>query len=136
MVALIDEHRQSQGVGPICAALPIAPSTYYEHKAEEVDQDRRSPRQKRDVTLREEIKRVWESNFSVYGLRKIWRQLRRDGHTVARCTVERLMRQIGLRGVVRGKVKRTTIASHRIATSAHWTSYGGISTRIGPTNSG
>lgn len=111
MVAFIDEHRETMGVEPICSALPIAPSTYYENKAIAADPERGSPRRKRDATLREEIKRVWESNLSVYGPRKVWRQLKREGHRVARCTIERLMGQMGLRGVVRGKTKRTTVAS-------------------------
>ena len=75
MVAFIDTHREEQGVESICSALPIAPSTYYEHKAEQADSERCSPRRKRDATLREEITRVWESNLSVYGPRKVWRQL-------------------------------------------------------------
>ena len=111
MVAFIDEHREEQGVAPICAALPIAPSTYYEHKAIAADPERGSPRRKRDATLREEIRHVWKSNLSVYGPRKVWRQLKREGHRVARCTIERLMGQMGLRGVVREKTKCTTIAS-------------------------
>ena len=111
MVAFIDEHRVEQGVEPICSTLPIAPSTYYEHKAQRADPAKRSPRQKRDASLQEKIKRVWESNFCVYGVRKVWHQLKRDGETVARCTIERLMRKMGLQGVVRGKTKRTTIAS-------------------------
>jgi len=111
MVAFIDEHREEQGVESICAVLPIAPSTYYEQKAIAADPERGSPRRKRDTTLREEIRRVWESNLSVYGPRKVWRQLKREGHRVARCTIERLMGQMGLRGVVRGKSKRTTVAS-------------------------
>jgi transposase InsO family protein len=111
MVAFIDEHRDGQGVESICKALPIAPSTYYEHKAQDADPDRRSPRRQRDTTLREAIKRVWEDNFSVYGVRKIWHQLKREGYDIARCTVERLMRDMGIHGVVRGKKKRTTIAA-------------------------
>jgi len=111
IVAFIDEHREDKGVESICSALPIAPSTYYECKAQAADPERRSLRRKRDATLREEIKRVWESNFSVYGPRKVWRQLKREGHRVARCTIERLMGQMGLRGVVRGKTKRTTVAA-------------------------
>jgi transposase InsO family protein len=111
MVAFIDEHRDGQGVESICKALPIAPSTYYEHKAQDADPDRRSPRRQRDTTLREAIKRVWEDNFSVYGVRKIWHQLKREGYDIARCTVERLMHDMGIHGVVRGKKKRTTIAA-------------------------
>ena len=113
MVAFIDEHREDQGVESICKALPIAPSTYYEKESQQANQERRSTRQKRDTNLQEAIRRVWDSNSSVYRARKVWHQLRRDGYEVARCTVERLMHQMGLRGVVRGKKKRTTIASDK-----------------------
>jgi len=113
MVAFIDEHRDGQGVESICKTLPIAPSTYYEQKAKRADPMKRSSRQKRDATLRDAIKRVWEVNYSVYGVRKVWHQLKREGYEVARCTVERLMHQMGLQGVVRGKKKRTTIASDK-----------------------
>jgi len=112
-VAFIDEHRASLGVEPVCRAMQIAPSTYYEHKAIKADTDRRSPRQKRDDTLRQDIQRVWDENFQAYGARKVWHELVREGVAVARCTVERLMRSMGLQGVVRGKVKRTTISSDR-----------------------
>lgn len=112
-VAFIDEHRASLGVEPVCQAMQIAPSTYYEHKAIQADPDRRSPRQKRDDTLRQDIQRVWDENFQAYGARKVWHELVREGVAVARCTVERLMRSMGLQGVVRGKVKRTTISSDR-----------------------
>jgi len=113
MVAFIDEHRDGQGVESICKTLPIAPSTYYEQKAKSADLMKRSPRQKRDAMLRDAIKSVWEANYSVYGARKVWHQLKREGYEVARCTVERLMRQMGLQGVVRGKKKRTTIPSDK-----------------------
>ena len=90
--------------------LPIAPSTYYEQKARETDPSRLPERAVRDTELREQIERVWKENFGVYGVRKVWRQLKREGIDVARCTVERLMRQMGLRGAIRGrKYKRTTI---------------------------
>jgi len=111
MVAFIDEHRQGQGVEPICKELPIAPSTYFAHKAAQADPTKVSPRRRRDESLRTEIRRVWEDNFKVYGARKVWRQLLREGHRIARCNIERLMRQMGLSGVVRGKVKRTTVPS-------------------------
>lgn len=111
MVAFIDEHREEQGVKSICSSLPIAPLTYYEHKAQFVDPERRSPRRKRDATLQEEIKRVWETNFSAYGPRKIWPQIKHKGYRFGPGTVERLMRQMGLRGVVRGMLRRTMIAS-------------------------
>jgi putative transposase len=97
MVAFIDEHRAVYGVEPICKVLPIAPSTYYEHRARSRDPDRRSGRAKRDEALRVEIQRVWKENFAVYGAEKVWRQLRREGRDVARCTVERLMRARGSR---------------------------------------
>ena len=109
MVSYIDDHREVYGVEPICRVLPIAPSTYFEHKAKQADPSRRSARAKRDETLRVEIRRVWEENFRVYGLRKTWRQMKREGTAVARCTVERLMREMGLQGVVRGRKARTTI---------------------------
>jgi len=109
MIAYIDDHKDRYGVEPICAVLPIAPSTYYEHKAREADPERRPPRVKRDQVLSGEVRRVWEENFQVYGARKVWRQLNREGIPAARCTVERLMRSQGLRGVVRGRRCRTTI---------------------------
>ena len=110
MVSFIDTHRQCHGVEPICAVLPIAPSTYYEQKARQLDVRRLPLRAKRDAFLRQEIRRVWEANFQVYGARKIWRQLNREAIGVARCTVERLMRDMGLQGAVRGKKFKTTIA--------------------------
>ncbi len=109
MTAFIDDHRDAYGVEPICSVLPIAPSTYYEQKARQVDSSRLSPRAKRDAALRVEIERVWNENRQVYGARKVWLQLHREGFAVARCTVERLMSQMGLRGIVRGKKIRTTI---------------------------
>lgn len=110
MVGFIDDHRAEYGVEPICSVLPIAPSTYYEQKAQQTDLSRRSDRALCDLALREDIERVWKENFGVYGVRKVWRQLRREGHTVARCTVERLMCEMGLSGAVRGKrFKRTTV---------------------------
>lgn len=109
MVAFIDRHREKYGVEPICAVLPIAPSTYYAHKAREADPTLRSERAQRDEHLRGEIRRVWNANLEVYGARKVWRQLNREGTAVARCTVERLMSEIGLKGAVRGRRFRTTI---------------------------
>lgn len=102
MVAFIDQHRDSFGVESICKQLPIAPSTYYEQKAREVDASRLPERRKRDAALLEEVKRVHEGSGRRYGARKVWRELLRQGVKVARCTVERLMRQAGLRGVSRG----------------------------------
>ncbi len=109
MVSFIDAHREDHGVEPICRVLPIAPSTYFEHKARQADPGRLSARAKRDARLRDHIRRVWQENFGVYGVRKVWRQLKREGVDVARCTVERLMREMGLRGVVRGRTFKTTI---------------------------
>ena len=109
MVSFIDDHRETCGVEPICRMLPIAPSTYYEHKAREADPERRPPRAKRDAVLRDHIRRVWDDNFQVYGVRKVWRQLHREDIAVARCTVERLMRDTGLQGAVRGRKFKTTI---------------------------
>ncbi len=91
--------------------LPIAPSTYYARKACVADPEKRSKCATRDEALKKHIQRVWDANFSVYGVRKVWRQLLREGTKVARCTVERLMRSRGLCGAVRGKTKRTTVAS-------------------------
>ena len=85
MTAFVDDHRQTYGVEPICAELPIAPSTYYEHKRREREPERRSARCWRDGELKLQIRRVWESNFGVYGARKVWRQLHREGIGVARC---------------------------------------------------
>jgi len=112
MVSFIDEHRDEYGVEPICAQLPIAPSTYYEHKAREADPGRLPPRVRRDRELSDEIQRVWDENFCVYGARKVWRQLNREQFAVARCTVERLMRILGLQGVVRGQTCRTTVSDN------------------------
>jgi len=109
MVSFIDAHRDAYGVEPICAQLPIAPSTYYEHKAREADPGRLPPRAHRDRTLMPEIRRVWDENLQVYGAHKVWRQLNREQIPVARCTVERLMGILGLQGAVRGKAWRTTI---------------------------
>jgi putative transposase len=110
MKAFIDAHRDIYGVEPICKVLPIAPSTYYAHAARQADLRRRSARAQRDEMLSHEIERVWNENFRVYGVRKVWRQLRREDFEVARCTVQRLMRRLGLRGVIRGKMVRTTVS--------------------------
>ncbi len=111
MVSFIDEHRVLYGVEPICAVLPIAPATYYAHRSRAQNPDLRSERARRDEELRAKIRRVYEENFSVYGAEKVWRQLKREGVDVARCTVERLMRVMGLRGAVRGRAyKVTTVA--------------------------
>ena len=110
MIAFIDDHRQAYGVEPICKVLPIAPSTYHAHIARRADPSRLPDRVRRDAHLKVEIRRVFAENFHVYGVRKVWRQLRREGVTAARCTVARLMRNMGLRGTVRGKPLRTTIS--------------------------
>lgn len=104
----IDEHRDVFGVGPICEGLPIAPSTYYERKAVERDPDLASDRVKQDHEDSREIKRVFDASGGRYGARKVWHTLRREGHDIARCTVERLMKAMGLQGVVRGKTVITT----------------------------
>jgi transposase InsO family protein len=109
MVSFIDAHRAVYGVESICAQLPIAPSLYYEYKARAAEPERLPPRLRRDRALGQEIRRVYEENFRVYGARKVWRQLGREGQVVARCTVERLMHRLGLQGVVRGRKCRTTI---------------------------
>ena len=109
MVAFIDEHREDYGVEPICKLLPIAPSTYHRCKTLEQYPERRSDRAKRDEQLVPEIQRVWEENHRNYGARKVWKQLNRESIPVARCTVERLMKQLGLEGVRRGKRCKTTI---------------------------
>lgn len=109
MVSFIDEHREAYGVESICEVLPIAPSTYYEQKARQADPTRLPARARRDADLCGRIERVWNENRRVYGARKVWRQLARENIEAARCTVERLMRQMGLQGVVRGRKPRTTI---------------------------
>ena len=110
MIAFIDEHRDAHGVEPICKVLPIAPSTYHERVVQRRDPARLSARARRDLVLKPEIARVFAENFAVYGVRKVWRQMKREGHDIARCTVERLMRELGLAGVIRGKPVRTTIS--------------------------
>lgn len=109
MVEFIDEHRATFGVEPICGVLPIAPSTYYQHKANAAEPTKRSVRAQRDDVVRVAIRRVSDANQQVYGVRKVWRQLKREELRVPRCTVERLMRGLGLQGVVRGRRARTTI---------------------------
>ena len=111
MIAFIDDHRPVYGVEPICRVLPIAPSTYYEHVARRRTPARLPARARRDEVLRSQIRRIWEENFQVYGVRKVWRQLCREGIAVARCTTARLMRQMGLSGAVRGKAVKTTISN-------------------------
>ena len=110
MVTFINDHRAIYGVEPICRVLPIAPSTYYAHAARLANPVLMPARAKRDAALSEQIQRVWEENFSVYGVRKVWRQLAREGIEVARCTVERLMKKLRLQGVRRGKRVKTTVS--------------------------
>ena len=109
MVAFIDQYRATYGVEPICKELPIAPSTYYHHKALEQQPEKRSVRARRDEALSGEIRRVWGESHRNYGARKVWKQLTRESIPVARCTVERLMNQLGIEGVRRGKRCITTI---------------------------
>lgn len=109
MISFIEEHRQDYGVEPICRVLPIAPSTFHQHMACRRDPSKLSARAQRDIVLKPEIARVFDENFEVYGVRKVWTQMKREGFDIARCTVERLMRDMGLAGVIRGKKIRTTI---------------------------
>ena len=109
MIAFIDDHRGAYGVEPICRVMQIAPSTYHAHDARRRRPDTAPPRIRRDAALRVEIRRVFDENFQVYGVRKVWRQLVREGEDVARCTVARLMKTMGLQGVIRGRRVRTTI---------------------------
>jgi putative transposase len=121
MVAFIDDHREEHGVEPICEVLPIAPSTYYARKTVEADPALRSYRAKRDEYLKAEVRRVWEENLRVYGVRKVWRQLNREGSYVARCTVAWLMEALGLQGAVRGKrFKATTIPDESRRVRSIW----------------
>jgi putative transposase len=111
MARFIDEERASYGVEPICRVVPIAPSVYYEHKAREREPERRPARAQRDEQLCAQVEQVWRENKEVYGPRKVWKQLKREGQKVARCTVARLMKRLGLQGTVRGRsFKVTTIA--------------------------
>ena len=113
MVAFVDQHRDVSGVESICALVPMAPSTYCRRNAQQRDPSRRSARARRDDVLRGEIQRVWDEHHQGYGPRKVWRQLRRDGHRVARCTVRRLMRAMGLQGAVRGRAWAITTQADR-----------------------
>jgi transposase InsO family protein len=110
MVTFIDQHRDTYGVEPMCAVLPIAPSTYFLRKAQQQEPTKRPRRRQRDDDLRAAIQRIWDDNEHVYGPRKVWRQMRREGIRAARCTVERLMRAMGLRGTGRGRA--WTITTH------------------------
>lgn len=114
MVQFINDHRGAHGVEPICEMLPIAPATYSEHLAKRADPARRSDRAKSDEALRPEIQRVFDANWQVYGVRKVWRQLRREGFDVARCTVARLMKSMGIQGIIRGKPQKTTVPDKKL----------------------
>ncbi len=117
MVEFIDNHRDEHGVEPICRVLPIAPSTYHRHRLQREKPDERSDRARRDDELKPKIRKIWESSHGgVYGARKVWRQLALDGVRVARCTVERLMREMGLRGVTRGRAFKVTTTPDEKAT--------------------
>jgi putative transposase len=116
MGAFIDAHWATFGVEPICAVLPIAPSVYYERKARTRDPQRQPARARRDATLCGQIARVWQGHREVYGVRKVWKQLGREGVAVARCTVARLMRRLGLAGAVRGRAFRRTTIPDAVAT--------------------
>jgi transposase InsO family protein len=111
MMAFIDAHREKLGIEPICRELAIAPSSYYEQAARRADPGKRSARARRDDEVKEQIKRVHEASFGLYGSRKVWHQLRREGVIVAKCTVERLMRSMGLAGIRRGKSCVTTVSN-------------------------
>lgn len=109
MIAFIDDHREAHGVEPLCKVLPIAPSTYRDHVAKRAAPEKLSARAKRDIVLKPEIERVFAENFEVYGARKVWRQMLREGFGVARLTIERLMADLGLQGFIRGKQIRITV---------------------------
>ena len=114
MIGFINDHRQVYGVEPICRVLPIAPSTYHACIAKRKDPKRASKRAQSDEKLKAEIRRVWAENFEVYGVRKVWRQLMREGFDIARCRVARLMKELGIQGIVRGKSIKTTVQDKTI----------------------
>lgn len=115
MIQFIEVHRTDLGVEPICRALPIAPATFYDHLAKRSDPSRLSARAQRDTELKPEIERVFEENLRVYGVRKVWHQMRREGFAIARCTASRLMKDIEIEGVIRGKKPRTTTPDKALA---------------------
>ncbi|WP_434058640.1 IS3 family transposase [Escherichia coli] len=115
IMPLLDKLREQYGVGPVCSELHIAPSTYYHCQQQRHHPDKRSARAQHDDWLKKEIQRVYDENHQVYGVRKVWRQLLREGIRVARCTVARLMAVMGLAGVLRGKKVRTTISRKAVA---------------------
>ncbi|HGE5667092.1 TPA: IS3 family transposase, partial [Escherichia coli] len=112
---LLDKLREQYGVRPVCSELHIAPSTYYHCQQQRHHPDKRSAHAQRDDWLKREIQRVYDENHQVYGVRKVWRQLLREGIRVARCTVARLMAVMGLSGVLRGKKVRTTVSRKTVA---------------------
>jgi len=114
-VSFVDAYRDDHGVEPICDCIEIAPSTYYEHVRRREEPETAPLRVKRDEALKPEIQRVFDENFQVYGVRKVWRQLKRERFDVARCTVARLMSKMGLSGVIRGARVRTTVADKKAA---------------------
>ena len=114
MISVIDEHCSVLGVEPICRLLPIALSTYYAVVTKRTDVDRLSARERNDIAMTVEIRRVFNENFRVHGVRKVWRQLQREGYDIARCTVARLMRMMGLQGVIRGKPVKTTVSDKSV----------------------
>lgn len=135
MVAFIEEHREDCGVEPICDVLPIARSTFYEHHARAKNPSLRPARAKRDDELRPEVRRVWTENQCVYGAQNVWKQRLREDVEVARCTVERLMLELGLRGVTRGRAfKVTTVADEAALRPPTWSTE--TSGRRGRTSSG
>ncbi|WP_248782123.1 IS3 family transposase, partial [Escherichia coli] len=115
IMPLLDKLREQYGVGPVCSELHIAPSTYYHCQQQRHHPDKRSARAQRDDWLKREIQRVYDENHQVYGVRKVWRQLLREGIRVARCTVARLMAVMGLAGVLRGKKVRTTVSRKAVS---------------------
>jgi transposase InsO family protein len=117
MISFVDAYRDQHGVEPICKVLPIAPSTYHAHVTRREKPETAPPRVKRDAALSVEIRRVFDENFGVYGVRKVWKQLAREGHDVARCTVARLMKKEALQGVIRGARVRTTSSGQGVARS-------------------
>ena len=109
MIAFIDDHHEDHGIEPICKVLPIVPSTYHNHVAKRDDPEKLSTRARRDMALKPEIARIFAETFEVYGVRKVWRQMQREGFAIARCTVDRLMQSMGIQGVIRGKPVKTTV---------------------------
>ena len=132
MMSFIDPYRSDYGVEPICQHLPIAPSTYYEPEARQANPTRVPARVKRDRALCEEIRRVWQEHYRVYGARKVWQQLKREGHVVARCTVERLMRQLGIQGIRRGTKRSTTVRDETLPQPTDWVRREFTATRPNP----